>query len=144
MRQLARACLPDTFTALPKGKPPVISDGCPWQRLKQIHQSKEKEEEGQRAVFVSGEDLGILNLSARQAQIPSHSCLAGASRTMFSSLAKSWKEEEGRWSPGHWGSLPGACSPPQLALAPLSSCSDAALLRVGGIRLCPVGQSTHS
>ena len=48
MRKPATACLPDTFAALPKGKPPVIPDGCPWQQLQQIHQSKEeKEKEGQ-------------------------------------------------------------------------------------------------
>lgn len=46
MRKPARACLPDTFAALPK----VISDECPWQQLKQIHRSKgEGQEEEARA-----------------------------------------------------------------------------------------------
>lgn len=78
MRRLARTCLPNTFAALPKGKPPVISDGCPWQQLKQIHQSKEKGKKGQSGelVFAPGGNLGVLNLSACQAQIPSLSCLA--------------------------------------------------------------------
>lgn len=78
MRKLARTCLPNTFAALPKDKPPVISDGCPWQQLKQIHQSKEKGKKGQSGelVFAPGGNLGVLNLSACPARIPSRSCLA--------------------------------------------------------------------
>ena len=107
MRKLARTCLPNTFTSLPKGKPPVISDGCPWQQLKQIHQSKEKGKKGQSGelVFAPGGNLGVLNLSSCQAQVPSRSCLA---QDVCSSVAKSSKGEEAGLSPGRWRSLPGA------------------------------------
>lgn len=42
MRKPVRACLPDTVAALPKGKLPVISDGCPWQQLKHTHPPKQE------------------------------------------------------------------------------------------------------
>ena len=90
MRRLARTCLPNTLAALPKGKPPVISDGCPWQQPKQIHQSKEGEW-GQCTVglvFTPGRKLGTQNSSACQAQIASRSCLAQVYRACEFLLGK--------------------------------------------------------
>lgn len=129
MRKPVRACLPDTFTALPKGKRPVISDGCPWQQLKHIQPPKRGG--GQKWEEVGGSEPGagfcpwwehgLIELACSSSP-DTISFLLGTGlciKPMCSALAKSLKGEEMALSTGHWEGC--QVSAPHLPLAPLSS-----------------------